>query len=472
MKKKHDDLSKIAPGLKTLIAPIGRLKVDRKNARIHSDRNLGAIAASLEIYGQQKPIVATKDGTVVAGNGTLIAARKLGWKNIAVATTTLDKVHAKAYAIADNWTGDTSSWDGGQLDKAYRELKEGGHDLGDMLGFTERDLAKLTLDFDSVDETPEPEPTAPAAEPVNPRVGPGDIWSLGHHVVVCGDSTKQEIYENILKSTQRASLIFTDPPYGVKYTTDKHRPIANDEKQNDQLELFLTLALKQMAAHAHDHAAFYVWHASATRDAFAGALARAGLVELQQIIWIKASFVLGHADYQWAHEPCFYAAMQGKRPKFYGDRAQRTVWRFGTATPTKIAALVGPGVSLTTGGGTIHITAAPPKGKRVRRIRLDQKQSVVLQGHETDTTAWEVKRDTAPEHPTQKSVELALRAIENSSQPGEIVLDPFLGSGGTLIACERSGRVCRAIELDPVYVRVAIERWERITGKKAVRVSK
>jgi DNA methylase len=196
----------------------------------------------------------------------------------------------------------------------------------------------------------------------------------------------------------------------------------------------------------------------------------AGLIERQYLIWVKPGNVLGHADYQWQHEPCFYASKGNTKPTFYGDRAQSTVWHVQAGgNAGDVAATIGNGILILDGkGGKIYVQSSVPKNRKIRQLRLTNGVSAHLSGSDRkDGTVWEVARDMGCLHPTQKPVELARRAMQNSSKEGELVLDCFLGSGTTLVAAELLRRRCYAIELDPIYAQVAIERWERVSGKKA-----
>lgn len=310
---------------------------------------------------------------------------------------------------------------------------------------------------------------------------PGDVWILGEHRLMCGDSTKAEDVGRLMRGApgqavpgQAAALVFTDPPYGVDYAS-RFEAMANDALTRDALAMFLTEAFRNMAAWMADGAGAYIWHASSTREDYAYAMKAAGLQEHQYLIWVKGSLVLGHADYQWQHEPCFYASRDGDAPLFYGDRTQTTVWQIAAAAaegPRTIA--LGQGLLLSDGAGhELYVTPNAPKNKKLRNVRVAEDEEVQLLTEAGQTDTWQVRRDTAsPEHPTQKPVELAERALQNSSRPGDVVLDLFMGSGTTLIAAERLGRRCRGMELDPRYVDVAVRRWEEFTGLEATREKK
>jgi hypothetical protein len=245
--------------------------------------------------------------------------------------------------------------------------------------------------------------------------------------------------------------------------------IANDDLDADALMQLLIPAFKNYAKYTDDDAAFYIWHAfTAFRD-FDDAMTAAGIMKKQYIIWWKPAPVLGHADYQWAHEPCFYAQKAGQQCHFYGDRAQRTTWKAVLRGADGTATTLSGGVVLTDGqGGKVYLSSTPPKGKKIRYIRLSEGRSVLLYPESKESTVWEVARETKTEHPTQKPVEIPLTAITNSSQTGDLVIDFFGGSGSTMIAAEMAGRRCYTIELDPKYCDVIVNRYVKLTGNIGV----
>jgi DNA modification methylase len=337
------------------------------------------------------------------------------------------------------------------------------------------------LDFGiSANEETETEVAAPMIERMATlqkkwKVVRGHVWTAGPHRIMCGDSTSDRDVERLMDGN-KAEMVFTDPPYGVEYesASGKFEAIKNDDLKRNPLAEFLARCLKLMVRHTTDWAAFYIWHASSTRQDFEYAIATAGLVERQYIIWAKPTFVLGRSDYQWAHEPCFYCNKDGRKPKFYGDRTQQTVWRFGVREPGLEFVSVGSGISVSDGtGAAVTIAQEKKSDKSLRHFRIQNGNAVLVGMDRTDASRWEIKRDTAaPMHPTQKPVELAARAIDNSSPPGGGILDLFSGSGSTLIACEQHGRIFYGMELEPKYVAVALERWSEMTGKTPKLISK
>lgn len=376
--------------METTQKSISELLSDPENARLHDERNLTAIARSLEAFGQQKPIVVDRAGVVVAGNGTLAAASSLGWKTIAVVETDLDQEAARAYAIADNRTAELATWDEERLAATLGELDA---DLVGAVGFSEEELGAMLEPFDSVTvEEEKPTPDLPA-DPVTRR---GDVWQLGEHRLICGDSTDQEAVQMLMGET-RASMIFTDPPYGIDYSDMKGRfeKIQNDAE--DPTSLVASVIALQTAPIIYLCCNWRCLHAMTEAM-------RANKIEPKAtIVWDKGSRIQNLDRYAKRHELIVYAGPYG--------------------------------------------------------------------GNETlDDDVWAIKRETRKDHPTAKPVELCARAIEHAIGRGEIVYDPFLGSGSTLIAAEQIARRCFGVELDPAYCDVIVQRWQNLTGQEAKRV--
>ena len=371
------------------------LTLDPRNARKHSQKNLDAITASLVKFGQRKPIVIIEDGQVLAGNGTLEAAKSLGWDYIdaTVVPETWDIETMRAYALADNRTAELAEWDESILASSLMELSDAGWDI-EELGF---DMPQI-VESEPIDEDELP-------EVVEYRVKLGDVWQLGNHKLMCGDATIPTDYDKLM-GQEKADLIWTDPPYGVSYIGQDGMTIANDNLDIGALEEFLRSAFNAMFTFTKPGACWYV-------AAPSGNLFQAFSIPLSELevwrhtlVWVKDALVMGRADYHYRHESLFYGWTPGAAHQEPPDRKQDSVWEFPRPRSNK-------------------------------------------------------------EHPTMKPVELITRAINNSSRAKEIVLDPFAGSGSTLIACEQTQRFGRAIELDPKYCDVIIARWERITGGTA-----
>ncbi len=341
-----------------------------------------------------------------------------------------------------------------------------------LTGYTEVDINNLLRDLagkdgaeaDAIDEIPE-------APPV-PMSRPGDLWKLGTHRLLCGSATEAEAIERLMDGAT-AACVYTDPPYGVNYVTQSGRfgEIRNDGA-GDLLGL-LVPAFKNLKKHADDGAAFYIWHSTTTRPIFEEAMAAAGIEKKTELIWVKNNQVMSYSDYQWAHEPCFYCQKTGQSAIFYGDRGQTTLLRATLRKADGMETTVTGGIVLTDGtGGKLYIIDKPPKNKKIRNIRLQEGGSVGLSTDAKNTTAWSVQKESHIDHPTQKPVELAIRAFENSTRPGDLVLDLFGGSGATLIAAEKTGRRCFMSELDPKYCDLIIKRYTQYTGDTSVKVER
>jgi DNA modification methylase len=393
------------------------LKSDHKNARKRTDRSAKLIAESLQRYGAARSIVIDEDNRILAGNGTIEGAKAAGIKNvrvietdgteiIAVKRTGLTEDEKIGLALADNRTSDLSDWDKDMLQQLSEEHDIApwfdADDLAEILGTVEQLPTEGLTDADDVPEAP--------AEPITK---PGDLWILGNHRLLCGDSTDVLAVERLMDG-QKADMVFTDPPYGVSYEDSKGRKIQNDELTGENLQTFLQQAFACGITASSLNAPWFVWHASRFQREFENALNDCGITVKQQIIWVKgegregtaevAAPAIGRSDFRWLHEPCFYAS-PGK-PFNAGDRKTTTVWTVTRQTT-----------------GTVH--------------------------------------------PTQKPIDLIKIALENSSKSGQMILDLFGGSGSTLIACERQHRHARLMELDPAYCDVIVQRWQDFTGKLA-----
>ena len=449
--------------------PLAKLKPHRQNARVHSPEQLSAIAKLLQEFGWARPLLVDEHMTILAGHGTRKAAMQLGWKTAPVIVRSgLTEAQKRAYVLADNAVAARSSWDLGLLGDELSTLGGMGIDLA-LTGFDPKELASLL----APPAPPETEPPIPEAKsPAVTRVG--DVWALGRHRVICGDATKPSTLEALMKG-QLAQVVFTDPPYGVSYVARSGRfeMIAGDDLRRGELLNMLTKAFQAALPHTKPDAGWYVWHASSTREDFSKALRDTGISELGYIIWAKPQMVLGWSDYRWAHEPCFYASRQGVRPAYYGDGTDTTVWRTRTLAGGAAATTIGTGVVLTTKGGQeIYVSAAVPKGRKVRHIHLEGDKPMLLTAATDKDDVWEVSRDNGHGrhtalHANQKPVELGRRAIRNSSQEGEIVVDMFGGSGSTLIGAEQTNRCAFVVELDPAMVDVIVRRWQDFTKLEA-----
>ena len=384
-----------------------------RNARLHSDEQVAQIAASIAEFGFVNPCLVGADGVLVAGHGRLAAARKLGLTTVPVVVLDhLTPTQRRALVLADNRLAELATWNDALLRVELEALQDEGFDL-DLTGFDADALAEL-LAGEEPEHEGQTEDDAVPDVPEEPVSQPGDVWLLGPHRLVCGDATTAEAFALLLPDGERADMVFTDPPYNVNYANSakdklrgKHRPILNDALGEGFYD-FLYDALALI--NAHTRGAIYVAMSSSELDTLQAAFRAVGGHWSTFIIWAKNTFTLGRADYQRQYEPILYGWPEGAERYWCGDRDQGDVWQ----------------------------------------IKKPQKNDL---------------------HPTMKPVELVERAIRNSSRPGDVVLDPFGGSGTTLIAAEKAGRVARLIELDPKYADVIVRRWQDWTGKQATRVA-
>jgi DNA modification methylase len=354
---------------------------------------LQAIAHSLEKFGQRKPICVTPDSIVVAGNGTLEAAKSLGWTEIVIARTPVGWTweQIRAFALADNRTAELAEWDDKVLADQLLELDANGWEL-EELGFENLEPPAGQDDDD--------EPLSFDDAPTRSKLG--DLWQVGNHRILCGDSLDENSYKKLLRN-EKAQMLHTDPPYGVDY-----EGVNNDHLKGEKFREFLKTALMHSFNFLLDGSNAYMWHSDIHAYEAFGAFRDAGFMQAKPptIQWVKDSLVLSQGDYHSRNEPCLYGWKQGSGRVRVEDRTQDTIWEY-------------------------------PKPKK------------------------------ADGHPTMKPIELCARAITNSSKKGFIILDPFAGSGSTLVACEKTGRTGYGIELDPKYVDVILDRLEKQTGLEA-----
>lgn len=434
-----------------------------RNPNTHPEAQVELLAQIIRSTGWRQSITVSRNsGFVVKGHGRLAAAMLAGIPQCPVEYQEYsNEAEEWADLTADNRLAELAEIDDVKLADLLAELTNADIPL-ELTGYTEEDLESILDGIAGEDPEESTGLDDDYEQALPPMTKPGDLWIFGGHRLICGDATDEATIKRLMDG-KKGHLVHTDPPYGVSYETQSGAfgMIKNDDKTHDELYASLLLPVfKLYRQHTIKDAAFYVWHASSTRRDFEDALTAAGLMENQYLIWVKNGLALGHADYQWSHEPCFYASRAGVKPRFFGDRAQRTVWRATTNEEGRAATTLGNGLVLTDGaGGTLYIADRPPKGKRMRYVRVAPGQDLAIIPEDQGNTVWEVARETGTLHPTQKPVELPRRAIENSTQPGEIVLDFFGGSGSTMLAAEMTGRRCFSTELDPVYCDVAISRY-------------
>lgn len=454
------------------LLPTEKVIGNPRNPNKHPKKQVEMLAKIIKATGWRANITISRlSGYVVKGHGRLEAAIKAGCEMVPVEYQNYtSEAEEWADLTADNRLAELADMDNTMLADILAEIDTGEFPL-ELSGYTEEDLDGIIGAIAGADDAEPNDQDNEHEQPLPPMSKLGDLWILGPHRLICGDATDAATIDRLMDG-EKAAMVHTDPPYGVSYETQSGNfsMIKNDDKTHDDLYYKLLLpAFNNYRKHTVEDGAFYIWHASSTRRDFEDAMTAAGLMENQYIIWVKNGISLGRADYQWAHEPCFYASKAGISPKFYGDRAQHTVWRVTTRQDGSMMTVLGSGVVLTDGtGGKLCITDKPPKGKKMRYIRMEEGKHVDLFQEDRMQTVWEVARETNTLHPTQKPVEIPIRAIENSSQPGEIVLDFFGGSGSTLLGAELTGRRCFTTELDPTYCDVIISRYVTTTGNIGV----
>ena len=377
-----------------------------RNAKQHSDAQVAQIAASIREFGWGAPILIDGQNNVIAGHGRLLAARKLGLLEVPVVPMEhLTDTQRRALILADNKIGENASWEDELLGIELSELKDAGFDLG-LTGFSTEEWEALIAGEEQTKDGLTDDDAVPEVSE-NPISKPGDLWILGEHKLLCGDATKSDDYKTLL-GEELVDMTFTDPPYNVNYANTakekllgKNRPIMNDNL-GEGFGSFLFDACDNILTRTKG--AIYIAMSSSELDTLQAAFRAAGGKWSTFIIWAKNTFTLGRADYQRQYEPILYGWRDGADHYWCGARDQGDVWN----------------------------------------IKKPAKNDL---------------------HPTMKPVELVERAVRNSSKTRDLVLDPFGGSGTTLIACEKSGRRARIIELDPKYVDVIVKRWEEYTGK-------
>lgn len=451
------------------LVPIASVIGNPRNPNTHPTNQIHLLASIIKSNGWRAPITVSRlSGFVVKGHGRLAAAIKLGLSAVPVDFQNYSN-EAEEYAdlIADNRLAELSEINNVTLTDLLTELDTGETPI-ELTGYTEDDLESLINalagsddeEDDQIDNIPEPPKICISKF--------GDLWNVGQHRIMCGDSTNKDTIDKLMQG-EKAQLVNTDPPYGVSYegtAGNKWDKIANDELTQDDLMVKLLIPVfRNYMAYTKDDAAFYVWHASSTRREFEDALLKVGIIEKQYLIWVKNSIVLGRADYQWQHEPCFYCQKAGHSVKWCGDRKQSTTWKVTMRTADGMATVLTGGIVITDGNGNkVFIAEKPPKGKKVRYVRLSDGRSVTIMAESSENTVWEVERETGAMHPTQKPVELAVRAINNSTEIGDIVLDFFGGSHSTMLGAELTGRQARICEIEPQYVDVGLLRYSKLKG--------
>lgn len=397
-----------------------------KNNPRHNENAVAAVAASIKEFNFKVPLVIDTNGVVVAGHTRLLAARQLGLSAVpCIVADDLTDEQIRAFRLADNKTAELAGWDFAKLEEELSSISD-QFDMS-VFGFDMSDFEEEKEIIE--DEVPEVD------EEAEPTTKLGDIWQLGRHRLMCGDSTSVESVA-VLMDGALADMILTDPPYNVVYegrTKDK-LTIMNDNMDDESFRAFLQDAFCAGDSALKKGGAFYIWHAESEVFNFRYACKAVGWEVKQCLIWNKNVFMIGRQDYQWKHEPCLYGWKSGASHYFVKNR--------------KLTTVLNDGVDIDV-------------------MTSDELRELIREITEPSSVINENKPIRNGEHPTMKPVGLLSRQIRNSSRIGEKVLDLFGGSGSTLVACEQLDRVCYTMELDPKYCDVIIKRWEALSGQKA-----
>lgn len=408
------------------LVSIHAITLYEKNAKEHPEAQVEKIANSIKAFGFNQPIVVDMNRVIIVGHGRYLAAQKLGMLEVPVIAVDIGEDGANAYRLADNKLNE-SEWD---MKLVIDELKTMDEAMIELTGFSK----DLLIDVDEKDDVV---PVGATGD----RIHLGEVWKCGEHYLMCGDSTVQKDVQRLMME-QKADMVFTDPPYNVNYKgkgKNTREGIENDNMNDGAFDDFLNKVFANYRDSIKAGGGIYVFHSTSSQGQFEIAMQNNGFEIKNQLIWNKPTASMGWGDYRWKHEPFFYAGVKGVKTQFYGDRRNTTVIDFHD-TEEKLMAWV----------------------KRQKKLE-----------HEGKASIWTMKRDSVTEyvHPTQKPVELITYALFNSSKEGDIVLDLFGGSGSTMIACQKTGRIARIMELDTKYVETILTRFAEYTHIDPVRES-
>ena len=373
------------------------------------------VAKSISEFGFKVPIIVDRNNVIVAGHTRYKAAKKLGLTDVPVIVADdLTDDQIKAFRLVDNKTSEIATWNDELLIQELMSIQL------DMTEFKFEEPLHISEDDFDIDEAVES-----IKEPVAKS---GQIWRLGEHLLMCGDSTTNDV--QTLVNGLKVDLYLSDPPYNVAVSNSDGLTIQNDDMGDSEFREFLTKAFYQVSQVLKPGGAFYVWHADTEGLNFRHALAVNNLTLKQNLIWVKNQFIMGRQDYQWQHEPCLYGWKEGASHYFTRNRKQSSV-----------------------------IDEATPLDMMTKEELIELIQTTILRYDKPLKNG---------DHPTMKPIGLIERLIRNSSRKGQIVLDTFGGSGTTLLACEKLERKCLMMEYDPKYMDVIIQRYEELSGGKAV----
>jgi len=421
--------ARVTTGIITELRRIADLRPHPRNYRRHPERQLSLLRESLRIHGQQKPVVITPDGTILAGHGLVEAARAEGWSEIACHV--YDGPYPEAFLAIDNRASDLAEDDEQALATLLRDLE--AQDQLTAAGWEQEGLEELLLRLETEEKQGREEnfdadqAMAEAEQQSGPtRVQPRELWQLGRHRLLCGDATDPANWERLMAG-ETAHAIITDPPYAINYlggrAAQEERIGAKrrgaegqegdaywDDLTDDEYRTLLIGSLSLASQHSDEKAPLYLWFASSHLRDVLDCMSGTGWQERNLLVWVKNNGAGAlFAQYKHWYEPCFYAFKRGQAPRWHGPTNERTVWEHDKPVVNDL-------------------------------------------------------------HPTMKPVALIERSIANATELGHLVVDPFLGSGTAIIAAERTGRRCYGFDLDARYCDVILARWEEFAGLAAERV--
>ena len=418
---------------KYLSVNINELTPYENNPKIHTDEQIDKIINSINEFGFTNPVLIDENNMILAGHGRVMAGKKMGLEEVpCLVIDGLNDAQKKALVIADNKLAEDAEWDEELLNKELEELKNMDFDIS-ITGFDDDFITE------AVEENEAEEDDYELEIPEEPKAKLGDKYKLGNNVLVCGDSTKTEDLD-LLLGNELVDLCVTDPPYNVNIQNSQGMTIKNDDMDKESFGEFLRNSFNNLQKALRPGASFYIFYSESEAINFRKSLDENFLKVSQSLVWNKNRFVLSRQDYQNKYEPILYGWKEGQAHYFIDDRTQTSVIED-------------------------KLDLDKLKKEELRDILKEMLADTIP----TDVIDEErpLKNDL---HPTMKPIKLLARLIKNSSKPKEKVLDLFGGSGSTLIACEQLDRPCYIMEYDPKYVDVIIDRWEQLTGKKAIKL--
>ncbi len=405
-----------------------------KNAKLHPREQIEQIKNSILEFGNNDPIAIDEDNVIIEGHGRYEALKELGYEEIeCIKLFDLSQEQRNAYRIVHNQLTMNTDWDIETLKEELSKIKLDMSLLGideSLLDEIEEETKEAVEDDFDIDEALE--------EIEEPTTKQGDIYKLGKHYLMCGDSTNKDDVKKLMNG-EYADLLLTDPPYNINVSNSKGMTIENDDMDKKEFIEFLTKVFKNAMDYMREGSSFYIWYADTSSLEFNQACRYAEMEIRENLIWVKNQFILGRQDYQWRHEPCLYGWKNGAAHYFINDRTQSTIF-----------------------DDTLDFETVPE----------DKLRKYVKDLFNQSTVIYEKKPTVNDLHPTMKPIPLIGKLIKNSSKKNYLVLDLFGGSGSTLIACEQLDRICYMVEYDPKYCDVIIKRWEELTGDKAMLISK